>query len=75
MTGENFRYTCDYKRENRLNVTSFLEGRTTGIEPANGGTTIHCLSHLATLAIAFLTIAFSSLIDPGQLLGIVRLVA
>lgn len=24
----------------------------TGLEPANGGTTIHCLNHLATLAIA-----------------------
>lgn len=27
-----------------------LRGRTTGIEPANGGTTNHCLNHLATLA-------------------------
>ncbi len=28
-----------------------LLGRTTGLEPASGGTTIHCLNHLATLAI------------------------
>ena len=28
-----------------------------GIEPTNGGTTNHCLNHLATLAITFLTIA------------------
>lgn len=26
-------------------------GRTMGIEPTNGGTTNHCLNHLATLAI------------------------
>ena len=25
-------------------------GRTTGLEPANGGITTHCLNHLATLA-------------------------
>ena len=28
-----------------------------GIEPTNGGTTNHCLNHLATLAISFVTIA------------------
>lgn len=28
-----------------------------GIEPTNGGTTNHCLNHLATLAIAFSNIA------------------
>jgi hypothetical protein len=28
-----------------------------GLEPTNGGTTIHCLNLLATLAIAFFTIA------------------
>ena len=28
-----------------------------GIEPTNGGTTNHCLNHLATLAITYLTIA------------------
>ncbi len=28
-----------------------------GIEPTNGGTTNHCLNHLATLAITSLTIA------------------
>lgn len=28
-----------------------------GLEPTNGGTTNHCLNHLATLAIHFLSIA------------------
>ncbi len=28
-----------------------------GLEPTNGGTTNHCLNHLATLAIAFTNIA------------------
>ena len=28
----------------------FSKGRMTGLEPANGGTTTHCLNHLATLA-------------------------
>jgi hypothetical protein len=27
------------------------KGRTMGLEPTNGGTTIHCLNHLATPAI------------------------
>jgi hypothetical protein len=28
-----------------------------GLEPTNGGTTNHCLNHLATLAVLVLTIA------------------
>ena len=28
-----------------------------GLEPTNGGTTNHCLNHLATLAIALISIA------------------
>ncbi len=28
-----------------------------GFEPTNGGTTIHCLNRLATLAVRFITIA------------------
>ncbi len=28
-----------------------------GLEPTNGGTTIHCLNHLATLALSFLILA------------------
>ena len=40
------------KRGNRQNLkTLAVRGRTTGVEPANGGTTIHCLNHLATPAI------------------------
>ena len=35
-----------YRRAETLAV----KGRTTGLEPANGGTTIHCLNHLATPA-------------------------
>lgn len=35
-----------------------------GLEPTNGGTTNHCLNHLATLAIHFLTIARSFKKDP-----------
>jgi hypothetical protein len=32
--------------------TLILEtGRTMGLEPTNGGITIHCLNHLATLAV------------------------
>ena len=38
-------------------LKTFLEGRTMGLEPTNGGTTNHCLNHLATLAIAFTNIA------------------
>jgi hypothetical protein len=34
-----------------------LKGRTMGIEPTNGGTTNHCLNHLATLAVLVFTIA------------------
>ncbi len=34
-----------------------------GLEPTSGGTTIHCLNLLATLAIPFLNIAFSWLVD------------
>ena len=34
-----------------------------GLEPTSGGTTIHCLNLLATLAIPFLNIAFSGLVD------------
>ena len=30
-------------------------GRTMGLEPTNGGTTNHCLNHLATLAVLNLT--------------------
>ena len=30
-----------------------LLGRTTGIEPANAGTTTQCLNHLATLALMY----------------------
>lgn len=36
-----------------------------GIEPTNGGTTIHCRNHLATPAIAYLNIAFRPGIDLG----------
>ena len=35
-----------------------------GIEPTNGGTTIHCRNHLATPAISYLNIAFTPKIDP-----------
>ena len=28
-----------------------------GLEPTNGGTTIHCLNHLATLALSFFILA------------------
>lgn len=40
-----------------------------GLEPTNGGTTIHCLNHLATLAIRFITIAHLVKIDlpPGKI--------
>ena len=38
-------------------------GRTMGLEPTNGGTTIHCLNLLATLAIAFFTIASRLFLD------------
>ena len=31
-------------------VLNFKEGRMTGLEPANGGITTHCLNHLATPA-------------------------
>ncbi len=34
-----------------------------GLEPTSGGTTIHCLNLLATLAIPFLNIASEHLID------------
>ncbi len=36
-----------------------------GLEPTNGGTTIHCLNHLATLAIMFFIITFLAEIDPA----------
>ncbi len=35
-----------------------------GLEPTNGGTTNHCLNHLATLAINYLSIALFSLFSP-----------
>ena len=31
-----------------------------GLEPTNGGTTIHCLNHLATLAIAGINIEWAT---------------
>ena len=31
-------------------MKEYLKGRMTGLEPANGGTTTHCLNHLATFA-------------------------
>jgi hypothetical protein len=31
-------------------VQNCKEGRVTGLEPANGGITTHCLNHLATPA-------------------------
>jgi hypothetical protein len=36
--------------EDNISVLNYI-GRTMGIEPTNGGTTNHCLNHLATLAI------------------------
>ena len=39
------------KDENYFSILCLiLLGRTTGIEPANAGTTTQCLNHLATLA-------------------------
>ncbi len=35
-----------------------------GLEPTNGGTTIHCLNHLATLAIRFLILSSNLRVDP-----------
>ena len=46
-----------------LGSYSCFKGRTTGLEPANGGTTNHCLNHLATLAIVLLNIALESILD------------
>ena len=37
-----------------LDQLSTIKGRTMGLEPTNGGTTILCLNHLATPAIALL---------------------
>ena len=34
-------------------LTIFKVGRVTGLEPANGGITTHCLNHLATPAKLF----------------------
>ena len=34
-------------------VNFLTKGRTTGIEPANAGTTTQCLNHLATLAVMY----------------------
>ena len=34
-----------------LKREKYQQGRVTGLEPANGGTTTHCLNHLATPAI------------------------
>ena len=34
-----------------------------GLEPTNGGTTNHCLNHLATLAIALPSIASKLVVD------------
>ncbi len=39
------------RANDRMAETLAVKGRTTGVEPANGGTTIHCLNHLATPAI------------------------
>ena len=36
------------------------QGRTKGLEPSNGGTTIHCLNHLATLAVIILLLDWGS---------------
>jgi hypothetical protein len=35
-----------------------------GLEPTDGGTTNHCLNHLATLAITVYSIALSLIIRP-----------
>ena len=32
-------------------INIYFIGRVTGLEPANGGTTTHCLNHLATPAV------------------------
>ncbi len=45
-------------------ITFFVKsGRTMGLEPTNGGTTNHCLNHLATLAIALPSIASMLVVD------------
>ena len=42
------------KDENYFSILCLiLLGRTTGIEPANAGTTTQCLNHLATLALMY----------------------
>jgi hypothetical protein len=45
------------KLQGRLLLCTLESGRTMGLEPTNGGTTILCLNHLATLAIALPIIA------------------
>ena len=39
-----------------------IKGRTRGLEPPNGGTTNHCLNHLATLAIFFTSFMIAPLL-------------
>ena len=47
----------------RLITFPVKSGRTMGLEPTNGGTTNHCLNHLATLAIALPSIASRLVVD------------
>lgn len=46
----------------RVGMLLSFEGRTRGLEPPDGGTTNHCLNHLATLAIALPNIPSSKLV-------------
>jgi hypothetical protein len=38
-------------------------GRTRGLEPPSGGTTIHCLNHLATLAVHLFKYSTRRMVD------------
>lgn len=48
--GRDVSLCCYYQEVEVLSNKQFNIGRTMGLEPTNGGTTNHCLNHLATPA-------------------------